>query len=135
MDENAEVLTLLHRIEQRLLAVERWLRFSNMDKLRDILSHELGDDDRKKLAYECSDGSRGYREVGQMAAVAGPTVQGWWGRWFAIGIMEASPNRTGRVQRICSLREVGLDVPTARVNQKKGKGKSRSMGAAEEFQD
>jgi RimJ/RimL family protein N-acetyltransferase len=81
-----------------------------MDKLRAILETELSED-RKKLAYEYSDGSRGYREVGEAAGVPAPTVQAWWARWLAMGIMERSMTRTGRVQNICSLRDIGIDVP------------------------
>ena len=117
-DESDKVVETLERIEQRLLSMERWLRFANMDRLREILSQEIVNDDRKKLAYEHSDGSRGYREVGQLAGVPAPTVQGWWGRWLTIGIMEPSPYRTGRVQRICSLKEVGFDIPSTTVQSK-----------------
>jgi hypothetical protein len=111
-DHNNELIIALQRIEQRLGSLEKWLRFANMDRLRAILQTELSDD-RKKLAFEYSDGSRGYRDVGQLANVPAPTVQAWWDRWFTIGIMEPSRTRVGRVQRICSLRDVGLDIPIA----------------------
>lgn len=134
MVENTEVLSALQRIERRVQSIEKWLRFSNLEKLRDILSRELGNDARRKLAYEYSDGSRGYNEVGRMAGVPGPTVQGWWGRWFTMGIMEPSPNRTGRVQRICSLRDVGLEVPTAPSTPRRGKGESKSPDTSQGLQ-
>jgi hypothetical protein len=110
VDSNNDLLNALERIEQRLDSLERWLRFANMDKLRAILANELIDD-RKKVVYEYSDGSRGYREVGQLTGVPAPTVQSWWARWLPMGIMEQTQTRTGRVQRICSLRDVGIDVP------------------------
>jgi hypothetical protein len=109
-DQKEEILTVLNRIEERLISIERWLRFSSIDKLKEILLGELTED-RKRVVYELSDGARGYREVGQLANVPSPTVQGWWARWFAMGIMEPSPNRSGRVRRICSLHEIGIDVP------------------------
>ncbi len=105
-----DVVQALSRIELRLASLERWSRFSNVEKLRDIFAGELTDS-RKRLVYEYSDGSRGYRDVGKVAGVAGTTVQSWWDRWLAMGIMEPCQSRAGRVQRICSLREVGLDVP------------------------
>jgi hypothetical protein len=123
MDSKDNIIIALERIEQRLGSLERWLRFGNIDKLRSILEIEMKDDN-KKLAYEYSDGSRGYREVGQLANVPAPTVQAWWTRWFTLGIMEPSSTRTGRVQRICSLREIGLDIP-AEI-QKKSKQKTYS---------
>ena len=125
-DQKDEMLTALNRIEQRLMSVERWLRFASMGKLREILSGELVED-RKKLVYELSDGSRGYREVGQMAEVPSPTVQGWWSRWFTMGIMEPSPNRLGRVQRICSLREIGIDAPQVPSVSSSSKSKSKKL--------
>ncbi len=124
MNEKAvDIITVLERIEQRLIALERWQRFSNLEKLRAILKDELGADPKRKLAYEYSDGSRGYREVGQMAGVPAATIQNWWGRWFTMGIMESSPNRKGRVQKICSLQELGIDVPQhsiAKISDAKG---------------
>jgi hypothetical protein len=105
-----DLIMALDRIEQRLKSLERWLRFANMDKLRSILEIELNED-RKKLVYEYSDGSRGYRDVGELSGVPAPTIQTWWIRWFSMGIMEASPSRSGRVQRICSLKDVGIDLP------------------------
>jgi hypothetical protein len=121
-----ELVAALQRIEQRLGSLERWLRFANMDKLRAILETELSED-RKKLVYEYSDGSRGYREVGQLAGVPAPTVQMWWARWFTIGIMEPSPTRAGRVQRIYSLRDVGLDVPVAPRQKPQPKAHSQKL--------
>jgi hypothetical protein len=125
-DQKDEMLIALQRIEQRLMSVERWLRFASMGKLREILLGELKED-RKKLVYELSDGTRGYREVGQVAKVPGPTVQGWWSRWFTMGIMEPSPNRSGRVQRICSLREIGIDVAQAPLVSSTPKSKSKNL--------
>ena len=134
MTDQQQMLGTLQRIEQRLVSVERWLRFSNMERLRGILSQELGEDAKKKLAFESSDGSRGYREVGELAGVPAATVQGWWGRWFTMGIMEASQSRAGRVQRICSLKEVGLDVPTVTSGKAKASVAAGSKAVREQAQ-
>jgi len=123
-----EVVKALERIEKRLGSLERWLRFENMEKLKMILENELNDE-RKKLSFEYSDGSRGYREVGQMAGVPGATIQYWWGRWFAMGIVELSPKRIGRVQRICSLTDMGIDNP---IDAKKSRSKNRSSSVQED---
>lgn len=110
MAEDKDMLSVLRRIEEQLQSIDKWLRFANMDKLQGIVASEL-EDDRKKLAFEYSDGSRGYREVGELAGAPRATVQGWWARWFTMGIMVPSPTRAGRVQRICSLHDLGFDIP------------------------
>lgn len=119
---------LLSDINMRLVAIEKrvkdtakWLRFQNLLSLKQVLENELGDD-AKKLAYESTDGTRGYREVGQASRVPAPTVQFWWNRWFNLGILEESDIRKGRMKHICSLKEVGIEISrkaTARAKPSK----------------
>lgn len=64
------------------------------------------------LIYELSDGTRGTREVASAAGIgSNATVAAYWKRWSKVGIVEPSPTYRGRYQRICSLEEVGLEVP------------------------
>ena len=112
-----EQAKLLSDINIRLVAIEKWvketakwLRFQNLLSLKQVLENELGDD-AKKLAYESTDGTRGYREVGNASGVPATTVQSWWNRWFNLGILEESDIRKGRMKHICSLKEVGIEIP------------------------
>jgi len=64
------------------------------------------------LVYELSDGERTTREIARLANVGShATVASYWKKWSKLGIVEPSPKRQGRFQRICSLEEVGLTVP------------------------
>lgn len=106
----SEINARLGTIEERVKDVAKWLRFQNLLSLKQVLENELGDD-AKKLAYENTDGTRGYREVGQESKVPAATVQSWWNRWFNLGILEKSDVRKGRMQCICSLKDVGIEMP------------------------
>lgn len=108
---------LLQEINRNLAAIQssikdmaKWLRFQNLPNLKQLLHDELSDD-AKKLAYENTDGTKGLREVGEMSGVPVPTVQSWWSRWYNLGIVDESPTRKGRMERLCSLRDIGIDVP------------------------
>lgn len=105
-----DVVDRLERLQNVLEKILSWTRFQNLSNLSDILSKEL-DDNKKKSAFELSDGTRGYRDVGKDASVPSPTVQTWWKRWYNIGILVPSQTRKGRLEKICSLREVGIEIP------------------------
>jgi len=105
-----DVTDRLDRLQGTLDRILSWTRFDNLPKLGDIISKEL-DDDKKKSAFELSDGTRGYRDVGKDAGIPAPTVQTWWKRWYNVGILTPSENRKGRLERICSLRELGIEIP------------------------
>lgn len=102
-DMEARVVTLLRELVS-------WTRFQALPAVKATLEAELGED-RKKVAFESTDGQRTLREVAAAAGVPFSTVKGWWNRWFQIGIVRESGARVGRMERICSLRDVGLDVP------------------------
>jgi hypothetical protein len=89
----------------------KWSRFAGMQQLRNVLSQTLKTD-TEKLIYEFSDGTKGAREVAGAARLGShATVLTYWKKWSKVGIVEPSPTHHGRYQRICSLEEVGLEVP------------------------
>jgi len=70
------------------------------------------DSDEKKLVYQYSDGTRGVRELSVLTGVDKNTISTWWGDWDGLGIMEQAKTWKGRRQRMVSLEDVGIEVPT-----------------------
>lgn len=105
-----DVAGRIDKLQNTLDKILSWTRFQNLPRLAEVLSQEL-DDDKKKLVFELSDGTRGYRDVGNDAGVPAPTVQKWWKRWYNIGILVPSETRKGRLEKISSLRELGIEIP------------------------
>ena len=109
----SEEVKILREIESKLGQLLKWARFAGMQQLRDILAENL-DDDTLMLIYEYSDGERSTREIAKLVGVkSNRTVSNYWTKWRALSIVEPSPKREGRFQRICSLEAVGLTVPPA----------------------
>jgi hypothetical protein len=100
----------LASIDWTMRELLRWTRFANMGKLKEILENEL-DSEEKKLAYESTDGKNGQKEVAELSGAPLGTVKGWWPRWFQKGIVTESEIRTGRMMRLVSLEDVGIEVP------------------------
>jgi len=96
-----------------------WTRIQALPAVKAALEAELGED-RKRLAFENTDGRRTLRDVAKAARVPASTVQRWWDRWFQLGIVRDSGTRAGRMERICSLRDVGLDVPRTKGDANEG---------------
>lgn len=100
----------LNEIASTLKELLKWSRFAGMQQLRNVLSQNLKTD-TEMLTYELSDGARGARDVASAVRISHTTVLNNWKRWNKVGIVEPSPSFQGRYQRICSLEEVGLEVP------------------------
>ena len=82
-----------------------------MQQLKGILLSSLKTD-AEKLAYEFSTGENGTREIAKLAGLGSKsTVERYWEKWSKIGIVEPAATFQGRMQRICSLKEVGIDIP------------------------
>lgn len=93
----------------------KWARFSGMRELKGVLTTTL-ESESEKLAYEFSNGVLGTREIAKIAGLGSKsTVEKYWEKWFKIGIVEPAPKVKGRMQRICSLVELGIDVPKPKV--------------------
>lgn len=132
-DKNEETLEELARklnlVNLTLKEILKWSRFQNLPRLREVLEKEL-DDQSKKLAYDNTDGQKSMRQVSSEANVPVPTIQGWWNRWYNLGILEPSEAYRGRLKKICSLKDVGIEMP--KVSQRRREAKTKS--AAEEPQ-
>lgn len=118
-------------IQHSLKEMAKWVKFQNLPTLKQLLQDELSDD-AKKLAYENTDGTKGLREVEEVSGIPATTVQSWWNKWYNLGIVDESPIRKGRMERICSLKDVGIEIPkqaTARRTSRK------QQPAGREFED
>jgi predicted transcriptional regulator len=102
---------VLKEISATLRELLKWTKFAGMQQLRNVLSQTLKTE-TEMLVYELSDGTRGTREVATAVRISHTTVASSWKKWNKVGIVEPSPTYQGRFQRICSLEEVGLEVPT-----------------------
>jgi hypothetical protein len=97
-----------HMIEL-LGEILRWTKIGALN-LRESLAQEL-DDSQKRLVYELTDGIRSTREIEEICRVPARTVASWWSRWKELGFVDSSPKYQGRVQRLCSLRMLGIAIP------------------------
>ena len=102
---------VLREIASTLKELLKWTRFTGMQQLKNVLSHNLKID-VEMLIYELSDGTRSTRELARVTGIgSNATIAAYWKKWSKVGIVEPSPNYRGRYQRICSLEDVGLTVP------------------------
>jgi len=105
----------LREIATLLRELLKWSRFAGMQQLKSILTSTLASP-QEKLVYELSDGERSTREIASMSGIGHTTVQRYWEKWRKVGIVEPA-KREGRFQRICSLEDVGLEMPTPPITQ------------------
>lgn len=103
----------------------KWTRFAGMQQLKSIIVSTLQNDDQR-LVYEFSDGENSTREIARIIGLGSKsTVEKYWEKWAKLGIVQPAPKVQGRMQRICSLDELGIEVP-------KVKKESESQSAHEE---
>jgi hypothetical protein len=88
--------------------------------LKETLEREL-DTDQKKLGYESTDGINALSAISEISGTPVPTLGRWWPKWFRLGIVTESETWKGRMRKIVSLEDVGIEVP---------KKKASSAGAA-----
>lgn len=105
-----DVKEKIDSIESTLQEILKWTRFANIAKLKETLVREL-DTDEKKLAYENSDGENTLNDLVVASGAPYGTIGDWWPRWFRLGIVTESETRKGRMERIVSLDDVGIEIP------------------------
>ena len=88
----------------------KWTRFSGKQQLKAMILENLKSD-TEKLVYELSDGERSVREIEELTNVSKSRVGSYWEKWLTLGIVEESERFQGRMKHICSLDEVGIEVP------------------------
>jgi hypothetical protein len=119
-----ELARKLDMLNSTLKEILKWSRFQNLPKLKEVLEKEL-DDQSKKLVFENTDGQKSMRQVSTESRVPVPTIQGWWNRWYNLGILEPSEAWRGRLKRICSLKDVGIEIP--KVTQRRREAKTKNV--------
>jgi hypothetical protein len=104
-------IDVLRNIDAKLGQLLKWTRFAASQQIKNIIIHNLTNESQM-LIYEYSDGTRGTREIAELAGIkSNQTVANYWKKWSSLGIVEPSPKHQGRYQRVCSLEEVGLPIP------------------------
>ncbi len=82
-----------------------------MQQLRSILEQNLKTE-AERLVYELSDGNRSTREIAVLVGLGSKTtVSVYWEKWTKLGIVQESGTHEGRYERVCSLGEVGMELP------------------------
>ena len=93
-----------------LQEILKWIRFQAKPGLRELVVRVL-DTPTKMVVYELSDGASSTREIAAKAHISFQTVAHYWENWSKVGIVEEAEEYQGRSRHICSLQELGLDVP------------------------
>ncbi len=109
---NEDTLERLVEIQREML---RWIKFTSVPQLRQTLNTVLSTDLDKRI-YEMTDGELTTRSIGTSLKTSKTTVSTKWAKWAQLGIVERLS--TGQCRRLCSLGEVGIEVPgTSESNQ------------------
>lgn len=85
------------------------LRFLAFDQLREVIEKHLTKDSHK-IIFEHSTGAS-TRKIANLAGVSHATVASLWDKWGSLGIVVEDPDQPGRYNRICSLSQIGIEVP------------------------
>lgn len=97
------------QVVELLSEILRWTKIGALN-LKESLAQELLSE-QQRLVYELTDGNRSTNEIATLSAVSQRTVMRWWQRWRELGFVDSSPRYQGRVQRLCSLRMLGIPAP------------------------
>lgn len=105
-------MTNEQRMIELLEELAKWKKFevAQLAKklLRDILAK-----DTEKIVYQYSDG-KGSMEVAALAGVSDFTVRSYWKKWNIEGLVVPSQKQKGRYERIFSLEDFGIEIPTVK---------------------
>jgi len=106
-----EILAKISRIEKLLEEIIVWTKVGNLKSLRDILAQEL-DSQEKMRIFELTDGINTQQEIASRVKISRSTISYYWQKWYRLGILTHSA-RAGRMKKIVSLEEVGINPPRA----------------------
>ena len=95
-----------------LREILKWIRFSGMKEVKQVLLDNLTDD-TKKIIYHYSDGKNNTTYLKGIANVSGNNViPNLWNKWKNMGIIEKiSVQRGERGKRIFNLEDFGIPIP------------------------
>src|SRR5438105_14381856 len=108
MSEETEQVRLLREIL-------KWTKFAGMAEVKGVLQTVLNND-KKKLAYQLSDGTRGTRDINSQSGYSG-SVSDLWKEWKRKGLGDTiSVQRGERFKRTFDLEDFGIELhPTLQV--------------------
>ncbi len=91
--------------------INRLLRFVAHRQARELIETQLEKSIERRV-YELSDGIRSSREIEKLVnkEVTQRTVVTWWQKWRRLGLVEQSPNYSGRMMKVMPLEELGLST-------------------------
>jgi hypothetical protein len=97
-----------------LREILKWTKFAGMAEVKRVLETVLNGD-KKKLAYQLSDGTRGTRDVNYQSGYTG-SVSDLWKEWKRKGLGDSiSVQRGERFKRTFDLEDFGIEVPAISV--------------------
>jgi hypothetical protein len=102
-----------------LREILKWVKFSGMKEVKDILLDSL-DTEQRKLVYHLSDGTRGTVEIAKTANIgSNKTISDMWQTWLKQGLGESIPVKGGaRFKRSFDLEEFGIQAPQVQEAKK-----------------
>lgn len=101
-----------------LREILKWTRFMGSAQVKTTLISTL-DSDKKKLAYQMSDGKNTRRIIGEQVGIDDRTVSDWWQEWILLGIGEGIAVAGGgnRFKRSFDLKALGISLPAVKVKK------------------
>lgn len=97
-----------------ILSVQRellmWSRFEGMQRLKPVLESLLKTDQEKKV-YELSTGEYTSVQIGKAVGVTDQTIRNYWKKWARAGVVKPSEKTGKGFTHVCSLEDLGIDVP------------------------
>ncbi|MBZ0265860.1 hypothetical protein K8I28_14465 [bacterium] len=106
-----QVISTQNEILAQQKESRRLIRILAHHYLRDLIANNLSKPIQRHV-FELTDGLRSSRDIEKEIGkeVTQRTVVSWWKHWRSLGILEASPHYSGRMQKVISLEELGIDV-------------------------
>lgn len=113
MNENETLIEKQDKMIGLLEEILKWTRFEGMQRVKAVLLETLKKDS-EKIAYHYSDG-RGSLEISKIAGVSDFAIRSYWKKWATMGLVQPSRKFKGRYERLFSLEDLGIDVPTIKL--------------------
>ena len=102
-DDNRKIIELLEELV-------KWRRFEGAQLAKKTL-RELFSKDAEKLVYQNSDGKTS-RDIAALSGVSDFSVRNHWKKWNIEGLVVPSQKYKGRYERVFSLEDFGIEVPS-----------------------
>src|SRR5438093_343657 len=114
-----------YRVVQMLEELVGWTRFVAREQVERALKAVLKDD-RHKVAFELSDGTRTQQQVATAAGLSQPAVSELWKKWRRLGILRMEGMRYAHV---ISLDDLGWEIPIVSGRRPKTEGSENGEDA------